>query len=93
MTVFAKDAQSTTDYSLNWSSILQPSEGLSSVAWSVFPEEEQGLTITDQGGSGALQGVIVSGGVPGHLYRLSCTVGTSTGRQIVRTLALRVLET
>ena len=91
MTMLQKSAPSILDYSFDWNDILADGEQITGASWSIDPAEAGGLQIDSQLGSGAVQGVVVSGGVVGQLYRLSCLVTTDQGRSISRGHGVRIL--
>lgn len=93
MTVFSKDVDSTTDYSVDWSTWLTASETISSLTWSVSPSENASdIELSNQSITGSLCGVHVSGGQRGYRYLLTCRIVTDAGRSDDRSLTLRITE-
>lgn len=92
MTVYAKDPASVVDYSFDWSGWLTPGETISEDTWSIDPASGGAPTLGSEIGAGNTRGIYVSGGIPGHRYRLSCLITTDAGRTAERSVTLRVME-
>ena len=92
MTIFAKDPNSTLDYSFDWSGWLAPGETINADSWTVTPSGASALSLSGQDAEGNLVSVNVSGGTVGHRYRLSCQISTDSGRTAERSTAIRVME-
>lgn len=82
-----KDPDEILDYSLDWSTILETGETLSTVTWTV----PSGLTkISDSEASGVTT-IWLSGGTSGTLYELGIRVITSASRTYDLTVRLPVV--
>lgn len=93
MTVFSKDADSTTDYSVDWGTWLTAGETIVSASWSVQPAgDASDIALTNETISGSLCGVHVSGGQQAYRYQLTCRINTDAGRSDDRSLTLRITE-
>lgn len=93
MTVFAKDADATTDYSVDWANWLTAGETISSADWTVQPAvDANALTLSGENIGQSLCGVFVSGGQIGERYKLVCRVATDAGRTADRSITLRIME-
>lgn len=91
MSLYLKDADSSIDHGIDWSAHLAGQTILAS-AWSVDPVEAGGLTIEASGFEAAWTSVRVSGGLVGHLYRLTNRVTLSDGQVDERSVTFRVEE-
>lgn len=92
MRVFVKDPAALVDYEVEWGDWLAANETLTASSWSVEPVEAGGLAVAMQSGIGSARRASVSGGVRGHLYRLTNHITTSAGRTDERSLAIRIAE-
>ncbi len=92
MRLFLKDPAALVDYEIEWGDWLADGETLTDSSWMVEPVEAGGLAITMQAGIGTARRASVSGGVRGHLYRLTNRITTSAGRTDERSLAIRITE-
>jgi|GEM_PF-3213124 len=90
MSVFSKMSDQDIECSFDWSAWLSGDEEVNNAAWSVHPRG--GLGLAHILGRGAIQSVSVRGGEPGHRYRLTCAIETSTGRTAERAMAIRVVK-
>ena len=92
MAVIPKDPSSNLDYGFDFSPFLTGDEAITTVSWTVFPVEDGGLQVATVIDNGPQRSAVVSGGVPGHQYRLQCSISTDQGRSTQRSLTLRVME-
>lgn len=76
-----KDPQAAVDFEVDWlaGGVLRPQEAIASSSWLVAPVEVGGLVVDSTEFSGRVAGARVSGGVPGHLYRLTNRIVTTRG--------------
>ena len=88
MTVLLKDPNASLDYSVDWSTYLEVGETLAGSAWQIDPAGELAYGAASFGATSAT--ATLSGGVVGHVYRVSNRVTTSLGRIDDRSFILRV---
>lgn len=91
MSLYLKDADSSIDHGIDWSAHLAGQTILTS-AWSVEPVEAGGLSVGASVFEAARASVRVSGGLVGHLYRLTNRVTLSDGQVDERSVTFRVEE-
>lgn len=92
MTFYAKDPDSTVDYSFDWAAWLTSGEAITAASWTVAPLDSGAPNLGSQISAGTVQGIYVSGGVVGNRYRLTCHIETDAGRTDDRSLSLRIME-
>ena len=92
MSLLAKRASSRLDHSFDWSGLIAADEHIQLATWTVAPVEAGGLEIDSQDGSGPIQGVVISGGRLGEMYRLICQISTSKGRQLTRGHSIKIMQ-
>lgn len=81
----AKDPDDILDYSINWGDWLG-SDTISAVDWIVPP----GMTMQSSEFTTTVTTIWVSGGVDGVTYSIVCRITTAAGRQVDRTVNLKV---
>lgn len=91
MSFYLKDPGASVDYAIDWSQYLDGKTIVAS-AWSVAPDEEEGVTVEDASFDTDRTAARMSGGVPGNVYSLSNQVTLSDGSSDARSIALRVEE-
>ena len=87
-----KDPGAALDYRIDWGGVLADGVTLVSSAWSIAPDVGGGLVADGGGLAGAAAVTRLSGGVAGHVYRVSNRVTFSDGGADERTLVVRVGE-
>lgn len=90
MTLLLKDPQATLDYEVDWGAEYLSLDAIATSDWEVSPVETGGLTIDGSSADLIIATVKVSGGVPGHVYRLHNRVELVSGRSDRRSILLRV---
>ncbi|MEO5972428.1 MAG: hypothetical protein ABIP91_03590 [Sphingomicrobium sp.] len=90
MTLLLKDPQATLDYAVDWGAEYLSLDAIATSVWDVSPVEAGGVTIVGSDADLAIATVKVSGGVPGHRYRLHNQVELVSGRIDSRSIVLRV---
>jgi len=90
MTLLLKDPDAALDYSVDWGTEYLSGDVLATSSWSVDPGAPGGLAVVSQESDLLIATVIVGGGVPGMLYRLTNHVVTASGREDSRSIMLRV---
>lgn len=83
-----KDPSADKDYSIDWSALLQDGETITASVWTA----DAALTLTDDGISGGVCFVWISGGVNGTTYSIRNQITTSRGLIDERTLQLKVKD-
>ena len=86
--VFVKDPAAVKDYSFDWSEILDTGETIVSALW-----DGGGLTVSGQQITGESAYAFLSGGTPGTVYIVSCTITSSAGRTYCRELLISIEST
>ncbi|NVJ71383.1 MAG: hypothetical protein HWE08_13560 [Alphaproteobacteria bacterium] len=92
MTLYAKDPDSTVDYSFDWAAWLTADETITATSWTISPSDSGAPNLGAQTAAGTVQGIFLSGGVAGNRYRLTCHIETDAGRTGERSLTLRIME-
>lgn len=97
MTVFVKDPDSITDYTINWGDgyldTNSPAETISTSSWAVSPADSPGMSVSGTPTKTTTTATaFVTGGVVGRVYALVNTITTSGGRTDERSIILRVEE-
>lgn len=90
MTLLLKDPDAILDYAIDWGAEYLDNEMLAESDWAVGPVEAGGLAIVGSDFGPAISSVKASGGVPGHVYRLTNRVTLQSGREDKRSIMLRV---
>lgn len=90
MSYLLKDPDAVLDYLVDWGVDYLGSDVLSSSEWSVSPTEPQGIAVVEQLFETTFATVKASGGVPGHVYRLTNRVSLESGRRDSRSIVIRV---
>lgn len=89
MSLYLKDPGALGDHAIDWAPYLD-GRAIVASAWSVEPAEAGGLAIEDDNFDDGRAAARVSGGVIGHVYRLTNHVTLSDGSVDERSLVLRV---
>jgi hypothetical protein len=89
MSFYLKDPQGTVDYAIDWSLYLDGRTIVAS-AWSVGPEEDDGVAIEESSFEPGRTAARASGGLAGHIYSLANQITLSDGSSDERSIALRV---
>ncbi|CAM5536414.1 hypothetical protein ACFSUK_30935 [Sphingobium scionense] len=86
-----KDPQARIDHGIDWSAYLA-GQSLTGSVWTVVPLEPGGMAIDQHGFEPQRSSVRVSGGIAGHVYRLTNRVTLSDGQVDERSIGFRVEE-
>lgn len=89
MSLYLKDPGALTDHAIDWTPYLDGRTIVAS-AWTVDPDEPDGVAIEDESFDNAATSARVGGGIAGHVYRLSNRITLDDGSQDERALVLRV---
>ena len=90
MPLLLKDPGAALDYGVDWGSDYLSGDVLATSEWAVEPVESGGLSIAAEAHDLLRSSVSLSGGVAGHLYRLTNTVTTTAARTDRRSFTIRV---
>ncbi len=87
-----KDPGARTAHGVDWGAAYLGTRAITASSWSVAPEEEGGIAILSQSQDFTTTSVVIEGGRPGHVYRLTNRVTMTDGTSDERALVLRVEE-
>ena len=91
---FLKNADSTLDYSFDWAAqILTEGETIQTdMGWTVHPDTSGtgGLAIASTSQTTTTTTAFLSGGIPGETYLICSRVQTTGGREVQRSMTVRV---
>lgn len=90
MLVALKDPASRIDYGFDWQAFYLDEAILVASDWAISPIEAGGIQIDAAAFDLALTSVTLSGGIAGHVYRLTNHIILSDGQVDERSLTLRV---
>lgn len=90
MSAYLKAPAALLDYAIDWAAGYLGSETITTSSWAVSPIEVGGLAITGQSQASGRAAVVLSGGVPGHIYTVENSVSFSDGRTDVRGITVRI---
>jgi hypothetical protein len=91
MTLLLKDPQAVLDYSIDWGAeYLGDGDLIADSAWSVSPDEPEGVAIVGSDFDASSSSVKAAGGIAGRLYKLVNRVTLDSGRIDERSIVLRV---
>lgn len=90
MTYYLKDPQSRVDYAMDWASDYLDGQTIAASLWQVDPDEADGIFVDAASHDLTRSAVTLSGGIPGHVYRITNRVTFSDGRRDDRSILLRV---
>jgi hypothetical protein len=90
MTLLLKDPQAVLDYTIDWGALYLSDDQLAQSEWSAAPDEPGGVVIAGSDFDATTATVKASGGIGGHLYRLTNHVLLASGREDERSIVLRV---
>lgn len=90
MSLMLKDAGATVDYAVDWASLYLGTGSIAASSWQASPVEDGGLAVLADAVEAGVALVTVTGGIAGHVYRLTNRVTLVGGRSDERTLTIRV---
>ncbi len=89
-----KNPNSELAFAIDWraSGLLKLEQVVDDLGWTVQPVENDPncLRIIEQTIKACCSKVVLTGGVEGQVYLLTCTVGTNTGRVLKQAVILRI---
>jgi len=89
MAYFVKDPDEILDYQIDWTTLLETGETLSTSTWT----PDGGLTkVSESHTAAGVSTVFVSGGTNGTTYKVKCEVTTSAGRTYNRTIFVEIKD-
>ena len=92
MSLRTKDPDSVLDWKVDWAGYLQEGETITDSQWLVGPEEDGGISLGKKDHSETAAKAFLSGGIAGHVYRVTNRITTSFDRTDERSLMVRVVE-
>jgi hypothetical protein len=92
MSYYLKDPGAAIDYRIDWSAGYLAGQTIADSLWSVAPDEAGGLVASGGEEGPGRTTATLSGGIAGHVYRVTNRITLSDGRVDERTLTLRVEE-
>ncbi|MEM7057334.1 MAG: hypothetical protein AAF557_07090 [Pseudomonadota bacterium] len=91
---FLKNPGSTLDYTFDWGfQLLDDGETISSdLGWTIHPDAQAsgGLSISSTSSSLTTTTAFLAGGRPGETYLICSRVQTTSGREVQRSMTVRV---
>jgi hypothetical protein len=90
MSYFLKSPHSRVDYQINWAEGYLDGQAIAASLWAVSPDEAGGIAVDEAGFDVGRAAATLSGGIAGHVYRVSNRVTLSDGRHDERSILLRV---
>jgi hypothetical protein len=90
MSVYVKDKAAVVDYTVDWGAGYLAGETVVESEFAVEPVETGGLDVDSESHDGQRASATLSGGIEGHVYRVSNRIGTSGGREDERSLTIRI---
>lgn len=91
---FLKNPGSMLDYSFDWGfQLFEPGEIIDAdLGWTVIPDNSGsgGLAIDSTSSSPTTTTAFLSGGLPGEAYLVCSQIRTSQGREVQRSMTVRV---
>jgi hypothetical protein len=88
--IFLKDPVANLDYSVDWAAGYLDGQTITSSQWSVEPAEAGGIMLSATLSGPTRTTATLTGGIPGHVYRISNQVTLSDQRADARALTVRV---
>ncbi len=90
MGIFLKDPLAAIDYAIDWSAGYLGSRNIIASTWQVAPVEPGGIAIASARRSASGTSVTLSGGITGHVYRITNCVTLSDTSVDERSVTIRV---
>lgn len=92
MGYFLKPPGAVLDYAVDWSAVIADADIDDSI-WTVAPaveDDETGLRVQSSAISGARTAATLTGGRPGHVYRIANHIAFGPDRSDVRGFSVRI---
>jgi hypothetical protein len=90
MSYYLKDPQSRVDYAIDWADGYLDGQAIAASQWAVSPAEAGGIEVDEASFDLGRTAATLTGGVSGHIYRVSNRVTMTDGRYDERSILLRV---
>lgn len=90
MTLLLKDPEAALDYAVDWGTEYLNGDSVSQSSWEIVPVEIGGLEVVASSFDARLATATASGGIAGHVYRLTNHVVLESGLSDSRSVVLRV---
>lgn len=90
MATYLKDPDANLDYTVDWRAGYLGTATIITSSWTVLPVEPGGVTIAGEAQAQTHASVNLTGGIPGHLYRIGNQVVLSDGTIDERSITVRV---
>jgi len=87
---YLKDPDARIDYSIDWGPAFLNGRAIAASSWSVAPAEADGIAVDTASHDPQRTAATLTGGVPGHVYRIGNRVTLSDGHSDERSLCVRV---
>lgn len=99
----SKDSNEELDYNIDWSRLLRTGETITAAVWYVNDESGvkqaftppmtvNGLTAVDASNSGTVATIQLGNGTTNLTYKLYCSINTSTGATLERSVTISIKE-
>lgn len=92
MGFYLKDPGARIDYTVDWAAGYLAGDTIATSTWTVAPEELDGIAVAETAQAAGRAAATLTGGIAGHVYRVTNRVVLTSGRSEERTLAIRVDE-
>lgn len=90
MSCYLKDPQARVDYAIDWGAAYLDGQVIAASEWRIDPDEDGGAIVEIGSFDLRRTAATISGGVPGHVYRIGNLVTLSDGRSDERSLTVRI---
>ena len=92
MGFYLKDPGARIDYTVDWAAGYLAGDTIATSTWTVAPEEPDGIAVAETAQAAGQAAATLTGGIAGHVYRVTNRVVLTSGRSEERTLTIRVDE-
>lgn len=92
MTMMVKDPDTRIDFEIDWGIAYPDGQAVVASQWTVRPDEAGGLSVAASAHDLRQATATLTGGIAGHVYRLTNRVTLSDGQIDERSAAVRVEE-
>lgn len=92
MTMVVKDPGARIDFEFEWAAAYPDGQAVLASAWTCVPDEADGVAVAAASHDLLKSVATLTGGIAGHVYRVSNRVTMSDGQIDERSLTVRVEE-
>lgn len=92
MSSYLKDPAATLTYTIDWTANYLVDDDILSSTWRLVPQESDGLIVEGSDVASNVTRIRVSGGIPGHVYRLANLITLAGGDSDERDIIIRIGE-